>query len=265
LTLAISIILSAVNALTLSPALCAIFLKPHSHEEKQKNFLERFFTNFNIIFDRMVKKYTRGILFLLRKKWIAFAGLAVFTGVFVLLMNTTPKSFVPSEDMGGVFMDKHAEGATIKEKLKNSPLVELILSDGSKYDEKGKIESISGLVDPNTGSFSMRATFPNPKGLIRSGYSATVQLPNNLENVIIIPQSATYELQGKVLVYVIGKDNKVKSTEIKVEDLPDGLTYAVTSGLKAGDKVVVEGIGLLKDETVVVPKETTLQNVIARK
>jgi membrane fusion protein (multidrug efflux system) len=143
-------------------------------------------------------------------------------------------------------------------------LVDLILSDGSKYDEKGKIESISGLVDPNTGSFSMRA-FANPKGILRSGYSATVQLPNNLENVIVIPQSATYELQGKVFTYVIGNDNKVKSTEIKVENLPDGLTYAVTSGLKQGDKVVVEGIGLLKDDTQVVPKETTLQNVINKK
>ena len=141
----------------------------------------------------------------------------------------------------------------------------MILSDGSKYDEKGKIESISGLVDPNTGSFSMRATFANPKGLLRSGYSATVQLPNNLEDVIIVPQAATYELQGKFFVYLIGADNKVKSAEIKVENLPDGLTYAVTSGLKAGDKVVVEGVGLLKDETVVVPKETTLQNVINRK
>lgn len=141
----------------------------------------------------------------------------------------------------------------------------MILSDGSKYDEKGKIESISGLVDPNTGSFSMRATFANPKGILRSGYSATVQLPNNLENVIVIPQSATYELQAKVFTYVIGNDNKVKSTEIKVENLPDGLTYAVTSGLKQGDKVVVEGIGLLKDDTEVVPKETTLQNVINKK
>ncbi|WP_313598280.1 efflux RND transporter periplasmic adaptor subunit [Epilithonimonas vandammei] len=160
---------------------------------------------------------------------------------------------------------KHSTGATIQEKIKNSPLVNLILSDGSQYDQKGKIESISGLVDPNTGSFSMRATFPNPNGLLRSGYSATIQFPNNLENVIIIPQSATYEMQGKVLVYLIGADNKVKSTEIKVESLPDGLTYAVTSGLKAGDKVIVEGIGLLKDDTQVVPKETTLQNVIDRK
>lgn len=160
---------------------------------------------------------------------------------------------------------KHATGATIQEKINNSPLVDLILSDGSKYNEKGKIESISGLVDPNTGSFSMRATFPNPNGLLRSGYSATVQLPNNMEDVIIIPQSATYELQSKVFTYIIGTNNKVKSTEIKVEDLPDGLTYAVTSGLKQGDKVVVEGTGLLKDDTEVVPKETTLQNVINKK
>ncbi|MFC0343695.1 efflux RND transporter permease subunit [Epilithonimonas hispanica] len=105
LTLAISIVLSAVNALTLSPALCAIFLKPHSHEEAKKNFIQRFFTNFNIIFDAFTKRYSRGVLFLLRKKWMAFVGLLAFTGLFVWLMNTTPKSFVPSEDMGGIFMD----------------------------------------------------------------------------------------------------------------------------------------------------------------
>lgn len=105
LTLAISIILSAVNALTLSPALCALFLKPHSHEEKHKNFIQRFFANFNIIFDAFVKRYSRGVLFLLKRKWMAFAGLLLFAGIFVWLMNTTPKSFVPSEDMGGIFMD----------------------------------------------------------------------------------------------------------------------------------------------------------------
>jgi len=160
---------------------------------------------------------------------------------------------------------KHSTGATIQDKIKNSPLVNLVLSDGSQYDQKGKIESISGLVDPNTGSFSMRATFPNPNGLLRSGYSATIQFPNSLENVIIIPQSATYELQGKVFAYVIGRDNKVKSVEIKIEELPDGLTYAVTSGLKQGDKVVVEGIGLLKDDTQVVPKEVSLQSAISKK
>ena len=159
---------------------------------------------------------------------------------------------------------KTSVGATIQEKIKNSPMLNLILSDGSKYNEKGRIESISGMVDPTTGSFSMRATFPNPNGLLRSGYSATVQMPNHLENVVIIPQKATYELQGKKFVYVIGEGNKVKSQEIKTVDLPGGQTYAVISGLNNGDKIVVEGVGLLKDDAEVVPKETSLQAVVGQ-
>lgn len=157
---------------------------------------------------------------------------------------------------------KHSPGASIQEKIKNTPLITLRLSDGSIYNEKGKLESISGLVDPNTGSFSMRATFPNPQGLLRSGYSATIMLPNNLEDVIIVPQKATFELQGKIFVYVIGANNKVKSQEIKVTELADGVTYAVESGLKNGDKIVVQGIGILKDDTEVIPKETNLQTVL---
>ncbi|WP_313215646.1 efflux RND transporter permease subunit [Soonwooa sp.] len=105
LTLAISIALSAVNALTLSPALCAIFLKPHSHEAKKMNVMQRFFLYFNTIFDAFVKRYSTWVLFLLRKKWLAGLGLIAFTGLFVWLMNTTPKSFVPSEDMGGIMAD----------------------------------------------------------------------------------------------------------------------------------------------------------------
>lgn len=159
---------------------------------------------------------------------------------------------------------KHAAGSSIQEKIKNSPLINLILSDGSTYSEKGKIESISGMVDPNTGSFSMRATFANPNGLLRSGYSATVEMPHNLESVIIIPQKATYELQGKKFVYIIDKDNKVKSVEIKIQELPDGQTYAVESGLKPNDKVVVEGVGLLKDDTKVIPKEVSLESVVKK-
>ncbi|AQW95679.1 efflux RND transporter periplasmic adaptor subunit [Elizabethkingia anophelis] len=156
---------------------------------------------------------------------------------------------------------KHATGGTITEKLKNAPNVSLVLSDGSEYKEKGRIESMSGQVDPQTGSFMMRATFPNENGLIRSGYSATLKLPTYLEKVIIIPQKATYEMQGKTFTYVVGADNKVKSTEVKVVRLPDGVSYAVESGLKAGDKVVVEGVGILKDGTEIVPKQTSLTAV----
>ena len=107
LTLAISIVLSAVNALTLSPALCAIFLKPHADhgEEHKKNIMQRFFSNFNTAFTATTMKYTHGVSFLLRRKWLTLIALLGFAGLFGWLMVSTPKAFVPSEDMGGIFSD----------------------------------------------------------------------------------------------------------------------------------------------------------------
>lgn len=106
LTLAISIILSAVNALTLSPALCAMFLKPHTEgEHKHKNFLQKFYAAFNAAFDATTAKYKRSISFLSHNKWVAMLGIAVFTAVLYLLMKSTPTGFVPNEDLGTVMSD----------------------------------------------------------------------------------------------------------------------------------------------------------------
>lgn len=107
LTLAIAIILSAVNALTLSPTLCALFLKPH-HENKLRNrggFFQRFHTSFNAAFDVTTARYRRSISFLAKRKWIGLAGIAVFAGLFFFLFKTTPKAFVPDEDMSIVVAD----------------------------------------------------------------------------------------------------------------------------------------------------------------
>ncbi len=100
ITLAVAIILSAVNALTLSPALCAIFLRPHSEEEKKKRFFNWFYSRFDMVFDRAKKKYERSVGFLAGKKWIVLAGIAVFATALVILVKTTASSFVPSEDQG---------------------------------------------------------------------------------------------------------------------------------------------------------------------
>jgi HAE1 family hydrophobic/amphiphilic exporter-1 len=107
LTLAIAIVLSAVNALTLSPALCALLLKPHKKDENHKNnsFSKRFFTAFNTSFDKMTNKYKGGVNFLIKKRWLAGLGLAAFAGLFAFLMQTTPKGFVPNEDMGSIMSD----------------------------------------------------------------------------------------------------------------------------------------------------------------
>lgn len=116
LTLAISIILSAINALTLSPALCALFLKPHKEEhEKSKNFLQRFYAGFNAGFDSMTSRYKRAVNFLSHAKWIAGLGIAIFAAILVYLMNTTPKGFVPNEDLGTVFSDISLPPSTSQE------------------------------------------------------------------------------------------------------------------------------------------------------
>lgn len=102
LTLAIAIVISAVNALTLSPALCALFLKAHDeHEEAhKKGFLKRFYGAFNRSFDAITDKYSKSVHFLGRMKWIAITGIAVFVGVFIYLNKITPTAFVPNEDQG---------------------------------------------------------------------------------------------------------------------------------------------------------------------
>ncbi|MDB5262651.1 MAG: hydrophobe/amphiphile efflux family transporter [Adhaeribacter sp.] len=106
LTLAIAIILSAVNALTLSPALCALFLKPHKEDgHKKKNILQRFYAWFNRSFEKLTGKYKNSVSYLVRRKWVAWSILAVFAGLFYYLMQTTPSAFVPSEDMGSVMAD----------------------------------------------------------------------------------------------------------------------------------------------------------------
>jgi len=117
LTLAIAIILSAINALTLSPALCALFLKPHADEHgKKKNFIERFYVAFNTSFDRMTSRYKRSVGFLARKKWIPVVGILFFTGVLIWTMNTTPKGFVPNEDLGTIMSDISLPPSTSKER-----------------------------------------------------------------------------------------------------------------------------------------------------
>ena len=105
LTLAIAIILSAVNALTLSPALCALFLHPHQNGQQHKGFLKRFYISFNTAFAAVTNKYKRTLLFFSRRKWIPVTGLAFFSILFYVLSNSTPKSFVPSEDMGVILAD----------------------------------------------------------------------------------------------------------------------------------------------------------------
>jgi len=117
LTLAIAIILSAINALTLSPALCALFLKPHKDDHgKSKSFMQRFYTGFNTSFDLMTNRYKKSVGFLARKKWVALLGIVAFTGILIWTMSTTPKGFVPNEDLGTIMSDISLPPSTSQER-----------------------------------------------------------------------------------------------------------------------------------------------------
>ncbi len=152
-----------------------------------------------------------------------------------------------------LYFSRQYKGNTLEEKLRQLPLVTLTLSDGSEYPEKGKVETISGLINTQTGSASFRATFPNPVSILRSGGSAIVQIPVAASNAILIPQKSTYELQGKRFVYLVANGNKILSTEIEIDPIPAGQYFVVTKGLKAGDTIVLESAAPLQDSTVIKP------------
>lgn len=123
------------------------------------------------------------------------------------------------------------------------PTVQLRLADGTIYPLEGKVATVSGVIDASTGASSVRARFANPDGVLRSGSTGQILIPNRIENVISIPQKATFEVQDRRFVYVLNDSNKTVSTAITVSPLDDGQNFIVTSGLEAGQRIVVEGVG----------------------
>ncbi len=135
---------------------------------------------------------------------------------------------------------------SMEEALKNMPEVELKLNDNSIYEKKGKIESISGVIDRQTGTVVARAVFPNESRVLHSGASGTILIPSSYHECIVIPQGATVQMQDKTLVYKV-VDGKAVSSIITVASINDGREYVVLGGLKIGDEIVSEGAGLLRE------------------
>ena len=137
--------------------------------------------------------------------------------------------------------------------INQMPALKLQLADGTIYSSQGKVTKASGIIDRVTGTTSLIASFPNPQHILKSGGSGKVLIPHKATGAIIIPQDATVEVQDKHFVYVVGKDNKVKYTEITIETQNDGQNYIVTSGLKKGDKIVVYGVNQLTEGMEIKP------------
>ncbi len=149
---------------------------------------------------------------------------------------------------------------TLNAAIASMPDVELRMADGSLYSQTGKVATVSGIIGEGTGASNVRALFSNPSGVLRSGSTGTVVIPTVSKNVITIPQKATYELQDRRYVYVVNDSNKVASTYVTVEDMNDGANFIVTSGLKPGDRIAVEGVGTTVKEGIVIrPKEVAAE------
>ncbi len=140
-----------------------------------------------------------------------------------------------------------------KAAIASFPPVKLQMNDGTLYNHPGKVVKMSGVVDPTTGALSVIAHFNNPGRLLKSGGSGSIIIPSDESHAILVPKDACSEVQDKVFVYVVGKDNKVKYTEIKVNPEDDGSNYIVTSGLKVGDRYVSKGITKLTDGMQIQP------------
>lgn len=133
------------------------------------------------------------------------------------------------------------------------PPVKLMLADGTTYNHEGKVAAVSGVIDQSTGSVSIRADFPNPEHLLKSGGSGSIVVPHVSSSAIVIPQDAVAQVQDRYFVYILGSDNKVKYSPVTVNPDNDGKSYIIESGLKVGDKIVISGITTLKDGMQITP------------
>ena len=147
-------------------------------------------------------------------------------------------------------LDMVQQYGSLNNAIKQMPEVELIMSNGDKYEHTGKINAISGTISESTGAVSIRAVFNNRNHLLRNGGSGTIIIPMTLKNCIVIPQAATYELQDRVFVYKV-IDGKASATEIRISPQNNGVEYIVEEGLEVGDVIVAEGAGLIKEGTTI--------------
>jgi len=147
-------------------------------------------------------------------------------------------------------------GNTLGDKIKHLPPVSLILADNNAYPQTGKIDMVDGQFDKTTGAITLRATFPNANGTLRSGNTGKIRLGINHDDAILVPQSATIEMQDKVFVFTLNKDNKVNKMPITIIG-KSGTNYLIKDGVKSGDQIVLSGIDKLQEGQLIQPEKST--------
>lgn len=140
--------------------------------------------------------------------------------------------------------------------IANLPDVSFVMKNGTEYPHKGRITSMTGVVNATTGSLSCKATFPNPDGNLYSGVQGTVVMPYEEKDVIVIPQVAVVRLQDKAFVYKVQPDSTATATDVTMEDTGNGKDYIIKSGLKEGDRIVTIGANnVIEGQKVLFPAQ----------
>lgn len=154
---------------------------------------------------------------------------------------------------------QNAEGKSLNEKLKNFPPVQLKMANGELYPSKGKIEAVTGQVNPSTGTVSFRAVFPNENRLLANGSSGTILVPTVYQDAVVVPEVSTYERQGRVYVYEV-IDSLALTRSIEIQQRVGNLAV-VSSGIKSGATIVYEGVGKLRDSTGIIPNKISFDSI----
>ncbi|MBJ2185001.1 MAG: efflux RND transporter periplasmic adaptor subunit [Muribaculaceae bacterium] len=146
---------------------------------------------------------------------------------------------------------------SVDSRIGQMPAVQLQLADGTLYPMEGKVSTVSGVISNTTGAASVRALFPNPSGMLRSGNTGNVVIPQHNDSVIVIPQKASFEIQGLRYVYVLNDSNITSTRPVQVLDISNGKDFVVLGGLQPGERIVTEGVGtVVRDGIPVQPKST---------
>ncbi|MFC5410361.1 efflux RND transporter periplasmic adaptor subunit [Larkinella bovis] len=190
-----------------------------------------------------------------------------------LVNSNTPQPLTTVSNIGNIYayfsinekqvleFSRNTKGATTQARLATMPPVSLILANGQEFPKKGRIETTSGSINTETGSVRVRATFPNPGNLVRSGSSGIVRIPVTVDSAIVIPQKATYEIQGKTFVYLVESNGTVQSSAISVMQNNDGRFFIVQQGLRPGQQIVLEGVATLREGASIKPRAVNSDSV----
>lgn len=168
--------------------------------------------------------------------------------------------FSITENLLELMIQSGVKASEIQKHLAELPDVTFVMKNGTKYEHKGRVTRMTGVVNATTGTIAAKATFPNPTGLLYSGIQGTVVIPNDMKDVIVIPQVAVVKLQDRQQVYKVLADSTATAVEVTTEDVYNGKDYIVTSGLKVGDKIVTVGANNVHEgQKVLFPKAPKTQ------